>query len=60
MLSWLLWFVGIMIAVAVGLSVFHIYEIPFVIDQIRSLGTDALTKALFISLALVAISKLAS
>ncbi len=60
MLSWLLWFVGILIAVAVGLSVFHIYEIPFVIDQIRSLGTDALTKALFISLALVAISKLAS
>ena len=45
MLSWLLWFVGILIAVAVGLSVFHIYEVPFVIDQIRSLGTDALTKA---------------
>jgi hypothetical protein len=60
MLSWLLWFIGILIAVAVGLSVFHIYEIPFVIDQIRSLGTDALTKALFIALALVAISKLAS
>ncbi len=60
MLSWLLWFVGIVIAVAVGLSVFHIYEVPFVIDQIRSLGNDALTKALFISLALLAISKLAS
>ncbi len=60
MLSWLLWFVGILIAIAVGLSVFHIYEVPFVIDQIRSLGNDALTKALFISLALVAVSKLAS
>ncbi len=60
MLSWLLWFVGIVIAVAVGLSVFHIYEVPFVIDQLRSLGNDALTKALFISLALLAISKLAS
>ena len=60
MLSWLLWFVGIVIAVAVGLSVFHIYEVPFVIDQLRSLGNDALTKALFISLALLAVSKLAS
>ena len=60
MLSWLLWFVGVVIAVAVGLSVFHIYEVPFVIDQLRSLGNDALTKALFISLALLAISKLAS
>jgi hypothetical protein len=60
MLSWLLWFAGILIAVAVGLSVFHIYEVPFVIDQLRSLGNDALTKALFISLALVAVSKLAS
>ena len=60
MLSWLLWFIGILIAVAVGLSVFHVYDVPFVIDQIRSLGNDALTKALFISLALVAVSKLAS
>ncbi len=60
MLSWLLWFIGVLIAVAVGLSVFHVYEVPFVIEQIRALGTDALTKALFIALALVAISKLAS
>ena len=60
MLSWLLWFIGILIAVAVGLSVFHVYDVPFVIDQIRTLGTDALTKALFIALALVALSKLAS
>jgi len=60
MLSWLLWFIGILIAVAVGLSVFHVYDVPFVIDQIRALGTDALTKALFIALALVALSKLAS
>ncbi len=60
MLSWLLWVIGILIAVAVGLSVFHVYEVPFVIDQIRGLGNDALTKALFVSLALVAVSKLAS
>ncbi len=60
MLSWLLWFIGILIAVAVGLSVFHVYDVPVVIDQIRGLGNDALTKALFIALALVAISKLAS
>ena len=60
MLSWLLWFIGILIAVAVGLSVFHVYDVPFVIDQIRALGADALTKALFIALALVALSKLAS
>ncbi len=60
MLSWLLWFIGVLIAVAVGLSVFNIYEVPFVIEQIRALGSDALTKALFIALALVAVSKLAS
>ena len=60
MLSWLLWFIGILIAVAVGASVFFHQDVPFVIDQIRALGNDALTKALFIALALVALSKLAS
>lgn len=60
MLSWLLWFLGVVLAVIVGLSVFGVYETPVVIEQIRALGTDALTKALFISIGLIAVSKLAS
>ncbi len=56
-LSYLLWLIGVVIAVIVGLSVFHIYEVPFVMDQLRSI-TDGTTKALFVALALVALSKL--
>ena len=60
-MSWLLWFLGILLAVAIGASVFFGYDVPVVIEQIRALlGADALTKALFIALALVALSKLAS
>jgi len=37
--------------------VFHIYEVPVVMDQLRSI-TDGTTKALFLALALVTVSKL--
>jgi hypothetical protein len=56
-LGYLLWLIGVVIAVIVGLSVFHIYDVPVVMDQIRSI-TDGTTKALFVALALVTVSKL--
>jgi hypothetical protein len=56
-LSSLLWLIGVLIAVAVGLSVFHVYEVPFVMDQLRSV-TDGTTKALLVAIGLVALSKL--
>jgi hypothetical protein len=56
-LGYLLWLIGVVIAVIVGLSVFHVYDVPVVMDQIRSI-TDGTTKALFVALALVTVSKL--
>jgi hypothetical protein len=55
--GYLLWLIGVVIAVVIGLSVFHIYEVPVVMDQLRSI-TDGTTKALFVALALVTVSKL--
>lgn len=61
MLSWLLWLIGLALAVVIGLTVFNIYPIPAVTNQITSvLGSDGLTKALFVSLALLAVSKITS
>ena len=56
--SYLLWLLGIALAVIVGLSVFHVYEVPVVIDQLRKIGEDWSAKTLFVALALVALSKL--
>ncbi len=56
--SWLLWLLGILIALVVGLSVFDVYQIPVLIDQLKKLSGDWAAKALFVSLALVALSKL--
>jgi hypothetical protein len=55
-LGYLLWLIGVIIAVVIGLSVFHIYDVPVVIDQLRA--NFDLTKALFVALALIALSKL--
>ena len=39
--SYLIWLLGIIVAVIIGLSVFHVYEVPFVMDQLRSIrGRD--------------------
>jgi hypothetical protein len=58
-LSWLLWLLGILIAFVVGLSVFDVYQIPVLIDQLKNLvGDNWAAKSLFVSLALVALSKL--
>ena len=57
--GYLLWLLGIALAVVVGLSIFNFYQTPVVIDQLRNFfGGDWSAKSLFIALALVAISKL--
>jgi len=54
-LSYLLWLIGIIIAVIIGLATFNIYTVPVVFDALNQFGT---TKALFVAIALIAVSKL--
>ncbi len=54
--GYLLWLIGVAIAVIVGLSVFNIYETPVLMAAIKNLA-DGTTKALFLALALVTVSK---
>jgi hypothetical protein len=56
-LGWLLWLIGVIIAVIVGLSVFGIYNVPVVIDQLTTM-TNGVYKALYASIILLAIAKL--
>ena len=56
--SYLIWLIGIVLAVIVGLSIFNVYQVPVVIDQLRKFGDDWSAKSLFVALALVALSKL--
>ncbi len=56
-MSWLLWFIGVAIAVIIGLAVFHVYDVQAVTEQLRRFDPDGLAKALFVALGLVAISK---
>ncbi len=56
-LGYTLWLIGVVIAVIIGLSVFHIYEVPVLMDAIRNMA-DGTTRALFVALALIAVSKL--
>jgi hypothetical protein len=56
--SYLIWLIGIVLAVIVGLSIFNVYQVPGVIDQLRKFGDDWSAKSLFVALALVALSKL--
>jgi hypothetical protein len=56
-MGWLLWFIGVAIAVIVGLSVFANYDVPYVVAQIKQFQ-DGAVKALFLALALIALSKL--
>jgi hypothetical protein len=55
--SYLLWLLGVAIALVVGVSVFAHSDIPYVMDWLRSYP-DGTTKALFVALGLVALSKL--
>ena len=59
MLSWLLWVLGVIIAVIVGISVFAHNDVPYITEWLRSIP-DGTTKALFVALGLVILSKLAS
>ena len=56
-LGWLLWLIGVIIAVILGLSVFNIYQVPVLIDQINNIA-NGVNKALFVAIALLAIAKL--
>jgi hypothetical protein len=55
--GWLLWLIGVIIAVIVGLSVFANFDVPVVMAQIKNIG-DGATKALFLAIALLVIAKL--
>ncbi|MGO9483278.1 MAG: hypothetical protein ACLPX9_01665 [Rhodomicrobium sp.] len=55
-MSWVLWLIGIAIAVVVGLSIFGVYDVPYVIEHIKAYS-DGPAKALFVALGLVALSK---
>jgi hypothetical protein len=56
-LSYLLWLLGILIAIIVGLSVFGQIDVPYVTAWLSSIK-DGTAKALFVALGLVALSKL--
>ncbi len=56
--SYLIWLLGIALAVIVGLSIFDVYQVPFAIDLLKKFGVDWSAKTLFVALALVALSKL--
>jgi hypothetical protein len=55
--GYLLWLLGVAIALIVGVSVFAHSDVPYVMDWLRSIP-DGTTKAIFVALGLVAISKL--
>jgi hypothetical protein len=56
-LSYLLWLVGILIAIVVGLTVFGQVDVPYVTAWLAGIK-DGTAKALFVALGLVALSKL--
>ena len=55
-MGWLLWLIGVAIAVIVGLSVFAGYDVPYVVEHIKAFP-DGAVKALFLALGLIALSK---
>jgi hypothetical protein len=55
-MSWILWLIGVVIAVIVGLAIFGVYDLHAVTDQIRGYQ-DGMAKALVVSAVLIAVSK---
>ena len=55
-MSWVLWLIGVAIAVIVGLSIFSVYDVPVVVEHIRAYS-DGPAKALLVALAFVALSR---
>ncbi len=56
-LGYLLWLLGILIAIVVGFSVLGHTSVPYVTDWLAGIA-DGSAKALFVALGLVALSKL--
>ena len=57
-MSWLLWLIGVALAVIVGLSVLGVYNVPVVVDLIKThFDPEGPAKALLVGMGLVAISK---
>lgn len=55
-MGWLLWLLGIAIAVIVGLAVFGVYNVPYVVDQVVAIK-DGVPKALLVAVGLTALAK---
>jgi hypothetical protein len=55
-MGWLLWLLGVAIAVVVGLSVFGVYDVPYVVPQIAAVS-QGVTKALLVAVGLTALAK---
>jgi hypothetical protein len=55
-MSWILWLIGVVIAVIVGLAVFGVYDLHVVTDQIRPYA-EGMAKAAVVAAGLIAISK---
>jgi hypothetical protein len=55
-MSWILWLIGVVIAVIVGLAVFAGIEVPVVTAQIKSFDAN-LAKTAVVAAGLIAISK---
>lgn len=56
-LGWVLWVIGVIIAIIIGVSVFANVNISVVMDPLAKIGVDT-TKALFASIILLVIAKL--
>jgi hypothetical protein len=56
-MDWLLWLLGVAIAVIVGLSVFLGIDTPFVVEQLKHFEPQSAAKALLVGMGLLAISK---
>jgi hypothetical protein len=55
-MGWLLWLLGIAIAVIVGLSIFGVYDVPYVVPQIAAMS-QGVAKALLVAVGLTALAK---
>jgi hypothetical protein len=55
-MSWVLWLIGVVVAVIVGLAIFNVYDLKVATDFIRQYQ-DGMAKALVVAAGLIAISK---
>jgi hypothetical protein len=55
-MGWLLWIIGVAIAVIVGLHLFAGIDTPYVIDQVAAMK-DGVVKVLLVAVGLTALGK---